>query len=116
MLALLAWLLMVITPAYGMPLGAVRGMSHGSDATRAMTTAGHCHHMLTVKVDRSSCAASNSCCAGHVCSCATTCGVVLVAPGASAIAGTNPVTIAWSPTRVAVPSSDFIPPLRPPAA
>ena len=115
-LALLAWLLMVITPAYGMPLGAAGGMSHSDHALHSMTTASHCHHTSAAKADRSSCVESDDCCAGHFCSCATACGVVLVAPGASAIVGTDLVTISWSPTRVAIPSSDFIPPLRPPAA
>jgi hypothetical protein len=101
LLALLAWLLLVITPAYGMPLGAMGGVSHGDHATLAMKTGGHCHHTSTSKADRSSCASPDSCCAGHICSCATTCSVVLVAPGPIGIAGANPVTIDWSPPSAA---------------
>jgi hypothetical protein len=114
-LALLAWLLLVITPAYGMPLGAAGGTSHGGHATLSITT-GHCHHTSTSKADRSNCVSPGSCCAGHICNCAATCGVVLVAPGTSGIAGANPVTVYGSPSSAPVPSSDFIPPLRPPAA
>lgn len=116
LLALLAWLVMIISPVYGMPLGAAGGMSHGGHATLSMTTGSHCHDTSTAKEDRSRCVSSDSCCAGHICSCATPCGVVLVAPGPSGIAGANPVSFYWSPTSVAVPSSDLIPPLRPPAA
>jgi hypothetical protein len=115
-LALLAWLLLVITPAYGMPLGATGGMSHGGHATLSMSTGGHCHHTSTSKADRSNCVLPDSCCAGHICQCATTCSVVLVAPGPSGIASAHPATVYESTPRVLVPSSDFIPLLRPPAA
>jgi hypothetical protein len=115
-MALLAWLLLVITPAYGMPLGMTGGMHHAGHATFSTQTADHCHHAAPVKADRSCCGTHDSCYAGPACGCAAACSSVMVVQAMRGFACVSIAAIHWSPRDAAVPRSDFAPPLRPPAA
>lgn len=117
-MAWLAWLILVINPVYGAPLGMMHGVhSSTPPVAHAAQVSEHCHHAAPVKADRSGGGDHDTGCkgAGHACQCAATCCSLLP----TAMAGLAPTvlsSILWSPRRVAAPRSGNSPPLRPPRA
>ncbi|MFI4970345.1 MAG: hypothetical protein ACHP7D_09065 [Lysobacterales bacterium] len=109
-LACLAWLLLVIVPAYSMPPAVPIGMHHAANAAPA----DHCHPSLVVK--KACCDSHDTCCAGYACSCTSVFNAALAMPLTCGFAFT-PITSEPEASRAAnVPGSEFPPPLRPPAA
>ena len=116
-MALLGWLLLIITPAYGMPLRMIGGMGqHADHAALSTQTNDHCHQPMPIKADQSSCGTHGNCCVGHACGCATACSSVFTLPALHGLVATQIALVHGSPRDASVPSSHFAPPLRPPAA
>lgn len=117
MMALLGWLLLIVTPAYGMPLRMIGGGGHHADhAALSTQTHDHCHHAVPIKADQSSCGTDSNCCGGHACGCTTACSSVFTLPVLRGFAPTQIAVVHVDPRGASVPSSHFAPPLRPPAA
>jgi hypothetical protein len=114
-LALLAWLFLVITPAFGVPTAMAGGMHRADHTTSSTQIIHHCDHAAPVKADRS-CCGNDQCCVGHACGCGASCGSVLALPVIRGLASASASGLRWSPHTTSVPRFDFTPPLRPPAA
>lgn len=118
-LACLAWLLLVIVPAYGLPSDASGDMHHTGHATHSVQTAqtvDHCHHAAPVKLHRSCCDTHDTCCASHACGCGTGCNSALAMPITHGFARPRIASEHGSTRDANVPNSAFPPLLRPPAA
>ena len=116
-MALLAWLLLVMTPAHGMPLRMIGGMQHHADHPALSTqTNDHCRHAVSIKADRSCCGTHGNCCGGHICGCAAACASVFAIQAMRGFAYKQISAAHETPRDATVPSSHFAPPLRPPAA
>jgi hypothetical protein len=115
-LAFLAWLLLVVTPAFGAPAGMTHDVRAIGHPAAAMPMARHCNHAAPVKVDRACCGSHEGGCAGHACGCAPCGSGVAVLPSMPGATAAHVAGLRWSLRGETVPGTFFTPPLRPPAA
>jgi hypothetical protein len=111
-LAFLAWLFLLVTPAFGAPASPSR--THHANHPATASSRVHCDHAAVVKADRPCCGQQASCCADHACACGAGMGAV----ASSVLHGFADVPMCYVrpvSRSVTLPRSMAVPPLRPPA-
>jgi hypothetical protein len=114
-MALVAWLLLVVTPVFGIPAEITGTMHQTEHTTSSNRVSHHCDHTAPAKADPSSSAPDDDCCSDDECGCGTNSNSALGLPIIRELANSSVAGVCWSPQDVTIPSSDFTPPLRPPA-
>jgi hypothetical protein len=118
MMAMLAWLILVMTPLSGTSGAAIGAMSHADHAVCAEHAVAHVDHPAFAAGAGACCDHHDAggCVAHHACPCASPCASALPAMAMTGLMRVAPGAPLRGPRRIDAPRGVHSPLLRPPAA